>query len=116
MTAGARSMAYAKGDVVLVPFPFRDRVAAKVRPALVVSGGPYNTGGDLVVAAITTHPPRRSSDYALAGWRRARLVAHSTVRIQLATLAAARVLYRPGRISSRDLRAVDARLRAALDL
>ena len=109
-------MAYAKGDVVLVPFPFRDQMAAKVRPALVVSGEAYNAGGDLVVAAITTHSPRLSSDYVLTGWRRARLVAPSTVRVQLATLAAARVLYRPGRLSSRDLRAVDARIRAALDL
>jgi mRNA-degrading endonuclease toxin of MazEF toxin-antitoxin module len=109
-------MAYAKGDVVLVPFPFRDQVAAKVRPALVVSGDAYNARGDLLVAAITTHPPRAPSDYALTGWRRAHLVAPSTVRIQLATLAAARVLYRPGRLSSRDIRAVDARLRAALDL
>jgi mRNA interferase MazF len=109
-------MAYTKGDVVLIPFPFRDQVAVKVRPALVVSGDAYNARGDLVVAAITTHPPRVSSDYAVTGWRRARLVAPSTVRMQLATLAAARVLHRPGRLPARDLQAVDARLRETLAL
>jgi mRNA interferase MazF len=109
-------MAYAKGDVILVPFPFRDQVAAKVRPALVVSGSAYNARGDVVVAAITTHAPRAPSDYALQGWRRARLVAPSTVRMQLATLASARVLHRPGRIPPRDLAVVEARLRQALDL
>lgn len=101
---------------MLLPFPFRDQVAAKVRPALVVSGSAYNASGDLIVAAITTHPPRVPSDHALAGWKRARLVGPSTVRMQLATLASRRVLYRPGRISRGDLRAVDARLRQALHL
>jgi mRNA interferase MazF len=102
--------------VVLLPFPFRDEVAAKVRPALVVSGDAYNAGGDLIVAAITTHPPRVPSDYVLAGWKRARLVGPSTVRMQLATLASHRVLHRPGRISRGDLRAIEARLRQVLGL
>lgn len=109
-------MVFARGDVVLVPFPFRDRAAAKVRPALVISARSYNATGDLIVAAITTHPPRFSSDYPLTGWRVARLVAPSTVRMQLATLATSRVLYRPGRIPESDLGAIGARLRQALDL
>lgn len=109
-------MVFARGDVVLVPFPFRDRATAKVRPALVISAGPYNRTGDLIVAAITTHSPRSALDYPIAGWKQARLVAPSTVRIQLATVAASRVLYRPGRIPSTDLRAVDTRLRQALGL
>jgi mRNA interferase MazF len=109
-------MAFVKGDVVLVPFPFRDRTAAKVRPALVVSSTAYNAGGDLLVAAITTHAPRVASDCPLSGWRRARLMAPSTVRMQLATLAASRVLYRPGRVPAADLEAVDTRLRQALAL
>jgi mRNA interferase MazF len=107
---------YRKGDVVLVPFPFRDRLAARVRPALVVSGAGYNAGGDVMVAAITSRPPRVPSDHALVAWRQARLVTPSTVRMQLATLAADRILYRPGRLQARDLRAIDARLRQALDL
>ena len=109
-------MVFGRGDVVLVPFPFRDRVRAKVRPALVLSGRAYNAGGDLIVAAITSHPPRVESDYSLAQWSEARLLSPSTVRMQLATLAASRVLHRPGRVSPQDLRAIDARLRAVLDI
>jgi hypothetical protein len=82
----------------------------------VVSGTGFNAGGDVVVAAITAHPPRLPSDHALVTWRQARLVSPSTVRMQLATLSADRVLYRPGRIQARDLDAVDVRLRRTLDL
>jgi mRNA interferase MazF len=109
-------MAYAKGDVVLVPFPFRDQPATKVRPALVLSGRAYNANGSLILAAITSRPPRLPSDYALVGWRRARLIAPSTVRMQLVTLASSRVLHRPGRVPPSDLRAVEGRLRQALEL
>ena len=64
------SMAYRRGDVVLVPFPFRDRTAARVRPAVLVSGQQYhNNLSDALVAAITTYPPRFSTDYQLAQWR-----------------------------------------------
>jgi mRNA interferase MazF len=109
-------MAFARGDVVLLPFPFRDRTLAKVRPAVVVSSEAYNQRGDVIVAAITTHAPRTASDVALARWREARLVAPSVVRMQLATVAAARVLHRPGRLNASDLRRVAESLRQVLDL
>ncbi len=49
-------MAYEAGDVVLVPFPYRDRTAASTRPAVVISCRAYNATNDLVIAAITSHP------------------------------------------------------------
>ena len=48
-------MAFRAGDVVLVPFPYRDRLAERARPAVVVSADAYNQHGDVVVAAITSH-------------------------------------------------------------
>ena len=80
-------MVYTKGDVVLAPFPFRDRATTRVRPAVVVSDDAYNQRGDLIIAAITTHAPRFPTDYQLVDWRAANLVAPSTVRMQLATIA-----------------------------
>jgi mRNA-degrading endonuclease toxin of MazEF toxin-antitoxin module len=35
-------MAYKAGDVILIPFPYRDRLAESTRPAVVVSGDAYN--------------------------------------------------------------------------
>lgn len=58
-------MAYSQGDVVLVPFPFRDVQAERARPAIVVSVDLYNQHGDIVVAAVTSHAPRHEMDIAI---------------------------------------------------
>ena len=61
-------MAFSARDVVLVPFPYRDRFAERARPAVVVSADTYNQHGDVVVAAITSHAPRVAMDFALRDW------------------------------------------------
>lgn len=95
-------MAYKAGDVVLVPFPYRDRLAESTRPAVVVSGDAYNQQGDLVIAAITSHPPRFPTDYGLVDWKLAGLQVASTVRMLLATVASSRVMLRVGNLTSQD--------------
>jgi mRNA interferase MazF len=66
-------MTFRAGDVVLVPFPYRDRLAERARPAVVVSADTYNHHGDVVVAAITSHAPRIAMDCALRDWAAAGL-------------------------------------------
>jgi len=110
-------MAYKRGDVVLVPFPFADARAKKTRPALVVSDPRYEAEtGNLIIAQITSQAPKFSSDYPLKDWKGAGLLKPSIARLKLATLAASLVRYRPGRLSSEDLIEVDARLRTVLGL
>ena len=47
-------MAYKKGDVVLVPFPFTDLSKTKVRPAVVVSTPGYEQAtGSIIIAMLT---------------------------------------------------------------
>ena len=49
-------MAYQRGDVLLVPFPFSDLSTSKVRPAVVVSSALYHTSEpDLLLAALAAH-------------------------------------------------------------
>ena len=103
-------MAVIAGEAVLVPFPFRDRTGDRTRPGAVVSAQAYNQQGDLVIAAITSHPPRFASDYALLHGRAAGLVVPSTIRMLLVTLAVSRIVRVIGRLSDRDWAAVQAKV------
>jgi mRNA interferase MazF len=104
-------MAFNAGDVVLVPFPYRDRLAERARPAVVVSAATYNQHGDVVVAAVTSHAPRGALDVALMDWAAAGLKLPSTVRMLLATVANTRILLHVGHLTERDWREVQSRLR-----
>jgi mRNA interferase MazF len=104
-------MAWMAGDVVLVPFPYRDQLAERTRPAAVVSAQVYNQQGDVVVAAITSHPARFPTDYALQDWQAANLQFPSTVRMLLASAAISRIVLQIGRLSDRDWAEVQARVR-----
>jgi len=103
-------MAFSPGDVVLVPFPYRERLAERARPAVVVSAEAYNRRADIVVAAITSSGPRADTDYALTDWAATGLKTHSTVRMLLSTMASTRVLLHIGRLTERDWPEVRSRL------
>jgi len=110
-------MAYVRGDIVLVPFPFTDLTTAKLRPALVVSHSSYEqTTGNIIVAQITGRMHNTPTDYAINDWRAASLLKPSVVRAKLATLSPGLVRYRPGRLPTAEMVEVDKRLRLALAL
>jgi mRNA interferase MazF len=108
-------MAYQKGDVLLVPFPFADARATKARPALVLSDATYEQEtGNLILAQITSQAARFSSDYRLKDWAHARLQKPSVVRLKLATLAASLVRYKLGALTPADLAGVETSLKQVL--
>lgn len=108
-------MAYRRGNVVLVPFPFADARASKVRPTLVVSDPAYETEtGSVIVVQITSQSVRYSGNRALRDWREAGLQHPSVVRLKLATLAASLIRFSPGSATARDLASVETALRGAL--
>jgi mRNA-degrading endonuclease toxin of MazEF toxin-antitoxin module len=112
-------MAFQRGDVLLVPFPFSDLSTTKVRPAVVVSSPLYHANEpDLLLAAITstiTTPPG-PLDYVLSNWRSAGLRYPSAFKPVLFTLDPARVLHRIGKLTPVDMAEIDQRLRSALAL
>lgn len=102
-------------DVVVVPFPFSERPAAKRRPALVLSRRTFNRGGHTVLAMITSGPHSPwPGDSALSDYRAAGLKVPCIVRLKLFTLDNRLLLRTIGRLSATDHRAVVASLEAYL--
>jgi mRNA interferase MazF len=78
-----------KGKIVLVPFPFTDLTAAKLRPALVV----YEGEKDAVVAFISSKIPSELSDVDILirddhpGFKKAGLKVDSVIKLdKIATI------------------------------
>ncbi|MBI4532259.1 MAG: type II toxin-antitoxin system PemK/MazF family toxin [Candidatus Latescibacteria bacterium] len=111
-------MAWARGDVVFVDFPFVDRTGSKLRPALVVSSATYQTERpqDVIVAVISTKTQKYNgnTDYLLQDWQQTGLAQPSVVRCTLLTILAVRIIRKVGSLSARDLQAVSQRLKVAL--
>src|SRR5262245_51369054 len=116
---GEHCMAFQRGDVVLVPFPFSDHSTTKVRPSVVISSSLYLTREpDLILAAITSKSAAATGplDYILRDWRVAGLHYPSAFKPVLFTLDPGLVLYRVGALTPQDLAEVSQRLRRALEL
>ncbi len=109
-------MVYEPGDVVFLPFPYRDQLAESVRPRVIVSPLDFNQRGDVIVAAVTTHPPRLPTDIALLDWKSAKLLKPSTVRMLMATVSVARIVHHVGRLTDRDWATVQQQLTSAIEV
>ena len=112
-------MAYRKGEVVLVNYPYTDMSALKVRPAVIISGAQYQqTQPDLMFSALTTNLASATDflDYILLDWEAAGLKRPTAFKPVIATLEPSLIEHSIGYLSLRDLAEVDARLRYALEL
>ena len=65
------------GEFWLADIPFTNGAASKLRPVLVL----WTDAADVVVAAVTSAPPRSKTDAALQEWKGAGLRVPSTVRL-----------------------------------
>jgi len=112
-------MLYQRGDVLLVPFPFSDLSATKVRPAVVISSRYYHsTQPDILLAAITSKISVVPDplDYPLSDWRSAGLRYPSAFKPVIFTLDPGRVILHVGKLITVDMTEIDSRLRLALNL
>ena len=100
---------YKRGAIVLLPFPFSDQSATKLRPAVVVS--PDYPSDDLLVVAVTSvGDGLRPGEFALQCWREAGLIHPSFAKRAVASVAGNLVRKRLGQLRESDL----ARLNVAL--
>jgi mRNA interferase MazF len=100
-------------DVVVVPFPYADRLADKRRPAIVVSTPALQNDFGLVWLAMVTSAENRGwdCDVAVNDLKSAGLPSASLVRTaKIATVDADRVLRRIGKLAPKDARAVAAQI------
>jgi mRNA interferase MazF len=65
------------GEFWVAVIPFTSGNASKLRPVLVL----WIDAADVVVAAVTSAPPRTSTDVALQNWSASGLRVQSTVRL-----------------------------------
>ena len=104
-------------DVVVVPFPFTDRRAARRRPALIVSSARFNDAhGQAILAMVTSTAGEWPSDVAVRGWREAGLNVPCKVRLKFFTLDRTLIVRRLGALSQRDGAAVKGALRRFLTM
>jgi mRNA interferase MazF len=103
-------------DVVVVPFPYADRLAEKRRPALVISGPKLAPHGLIWLVMITSAENERwSSDVPISDLDRAGLPAASLVRpAKIACIDPARIERRAGRLDKTASKLVARRLRGFL--
>lgn len=110
-------MTFEQWEVVVVPFPFTDRAAARRRPALVVSrSAPLGSVvGHSVLAMITSAAHRRwPLDVPVSDLGAAGLPAPSVVRMKLFTLDDRLIERTAGRLALVDAQAVTASLAKTL--
>jgi mRNA interferase MazF len=103
-------------DVVVVPFPYVDRLAEKRRPALVVSNRKLARHGVIWLAMITSADNAPwPSDVAITDLTRAGLPAPSVVRpAKIACIDPGRIDRRVGRLDQAAARNVGQTLRGFL--
>lgn len=112
-------MAFRKGDILLVSYPYTDLTTVKTRPAVVVSSDSYhNEQPDVILAALTTNVAGAtgSLDYVLQDWQPAGLRFPTAFKPVIITLDPSRIVYSIGALSTADLGEIESRLRAAFDL
>jgi mRNA interferase MazF len=103
-------------DVVVVPFPYADRLAEKRRPALVISNRKLAAHGVIWVAMITSAGNESwPSDVAIPDLDRSGLPAPSVVRpAKIACIEPSRIDRRIGRLDKAAARKVGQKLRGFL--
>jgi mRNA interferase MazF len=103
-------------DIVVVPFPYADRLAEKRRPALVVSNRKLAVHGLIWIAMITSAENEAwPSDVTIRDSRRAGLPAPSVVRpAKIACIDPERIDRRLGRLHKAEAKNVGQKLRGFL--
>ncbi|MGL5362041.1 MAG: type II toxin-antitoxin system PemK/MazF family toxin [Bosea sp. (in: a-proteobacteria)] len=109
MISRVEGLVAAPWQVVLVPFPYADKLAEKLRPALVISAAnlPMQTGLCWLAMITSTQLEQWPGDVVVTDMAAGGLPVASRVRTaKIATVACARIARIVGQLSSADQSAV----------
>jgi mRNA interferase MazF len=108
-----------KGKIVLVPFPFTDLTAAKLRPALVI----YEGNQDVILAFISSKIPSELSEVDVlitknrSGFRNAGLKVDSVIKLdKIATVLKDLIVGEIGEINEELRKEVNQKLKKILEI
>ena len=105
-------MRCSRNDLVLLPIPFTDLSSNKVRPAVVIGLGSFES--DLFVVPVTSR--MFQTDLILRDWAQAGLNVPSGVKGQIATVDRSLIRQVLGTLSTSDTARLDLKLREWLAL
>ena len=97
-------MIYKQYDVVVVPFPFTEKLSSKRRPALILSNSSFNSNHDHVLLCMitSTRALTWSSDIVINDFKTVGLSMPCCVRFKLFTLPQSLILRTVGTMSQSD--------------
>jgi mRNA interferase MazF len=108
-----------KGKIVLVPFPFTDLTAAKLRPALVI----YEGEKDVVMAFISSKIPSELSEVDIlitkdhASFRKAGLKVDSVIKLdKIATVLKDLIVGELGEVDEKLKQEVNQKLKRIMEI
>ena len=105
-------MRCSRNDLVLLPIPFTDLSSGKVRPAVVIGLGSFES--DLFVVPVTSR--LFQADLILCNWAQAGLNVQSGIKGQIATVDRSLIRQVLGNLSTLDVGRLDVKLREWLVL
>lgn len=109
-------MNFSKGDIILLPFPFTDLTATKVRPAVVVSSG-QGKYADLFLVPITSRTGNLGTgEFILTDWQGAGLNVVSAIKRGCVLIDVALIKKKVGSLCHADLQHLNTSLRGWLEL
>lgn len=106
-------MSYAPFEVLLVPFPYADKLSEKVRPAVVVSRAEMQDAAGVIWLSMVTSAKRQTipGDIEITDLEVAGLQLSCAIRTsKLTMIDPARVLRRLGALAATDARATSEQL------
>lgn len=109
-------MIYNKFDVIKVTFPFTDKVAAKKRPALVISSSEYQTNYNHCILTMITSAKQTSwqDDIIITNLKTAGLPSPSKIRLKIFSLDCNLILGKLGYLADEDMEAIFRKLKKYL--